>query len=102
MSNDSPVDPSQAVLDDRNRFHEMDRSIFSMRWNIWAAFLAVVILGLLIRLPELSVRPMHTDEAVNAYIVGQLLAGGSFNYDPHDRHGPLLASLALPMARLQG
>jgi uncharacterized protein (TIGR03663 family) len=45
---------------------------------------------------------MHTDEAVNGYIVGQLLAGERFIYDPLDRHGPLLASLALPLARLQG
>jgi uncharacterized protein (TIGR03663 family) len=45
---------------------------------------------------------MHTDEAVNAYIVGQLLAGQPFTYDPRDRHGPALAALALPLARLQG
>jgi len=45
---------------------------------------------------------MHTDEAVNAYIVGQLLAGEPFVYDPHDRHGPALAALALPLVRAQG
>ena len=45
---------------------------------------------------------MHTDEAVNAYIVGQLLAGEPFTYNPEDRHGPVLAALALPLARLQG
>lgn len=45
---------------------------------------------------------MHTDEAVNAYIVGQLLAGNSFTYDPQDRHGPLLAALALPLVKMQG
>jgi uncharacterized protein (TIGR03663 family) len=45
---------------------------------------------------------MHTDEAINAYIVGQLLAGGIFTYDPQDRHGPALAGLALPLARMQG
>jgi uncharacterized protein (TIGR03663 family) len=45
---------------------------------------------------------MHTDEAVNAYILGQLLSGESFNYDPQDRHGPALAVLALPLARMQG
>ena len=45
---------------------------------------------------------MHTDEAVNAYIVGQLLAKEPFIYDPQDRHGPALAALALPMARMQG
>ena len=44
---------------------------------------------------------MHTDEAVNAYIVGQLLADKSFVYDPHDRHGPALAAMAFPLARMQ-
>jgi uncharacterized protein (TIGR03663 family) len=45
---------------------------------------------------------MHTDEAVNAYMVGQLLAGEPFRYDPQDRHGPALDGLALPLARMQG
>ena len=45
---------------------------------------------------------MHTDEAVNAYIVGQLLAGETYTYDPQDRHGPALAGFALPLVRLQG
>ncbi len=45
---------------------------------------------------------MHTDEAVNSYIVGQLLSGEKFNYDPQDRHGPALSALALPLVRLQG
>jgi uncharacterized protein (TIGR03663 family) len=45
---------------------------------------------------------MHTDEAVNAYIMGQLLAGETFTYDPQDRHGPALAALALPLVRMQG
>jgi uncharacterized protein (TIGR03663 family) len=68
----------------------------------WAAFLAVALFGLLIRLPQLGARPMHTDEAVNAYIVGQLLAGEPYTYDPQDRHGPALSALAFPLARLQG
>jgi len=50
---------------------------------------------------QLGERPMHTDEAINAYIVGQLLAGQPFTYDPRDRHGPALAALALPLARMQ-
>ncbi len=68
----------------------------------WGAFLVVALLGLAIRLPQLGARPMHTDEAVNAYMVGQLLDGQGFRYDPEDRHGPVLAALALPLARLQG
>lgn len=45
---------------------------------------------------------MHTDEAINAYIIGQLLAGQPFTYDPQDRHGPVLVAFALPLARMQG
>jgi uncharacterized protein (TIGR03663 family) len=66
------------------------------------AFFIVALIGLAVRLPQLNVRPMHTDEAVNAYIVGQLLAKEPFIYDPQDRHGPALAALALPMVRAQG
>ena len=71
-------------------------------WTRWAAFLLLALFGLAFRLPQLGVRPMHTDEAVNAYIVGQLLAGQAFTYDSTDRHGPALAALALPLARIQG
>jgi uncharacterized protein (TIGR03663 family) len=74
----------------------------SARWIRWAAFAAVALFGLAMRLPQLGARPMHTDEAVNAYIVGELLAGQKYTYDPQDRHGPALAALALPLARLQG
>jgi len=45
---------------------------------------------------------MHTDEAINGYIVGQLLSGEPFRYDPQDRHGPALSALAWPLARIQG
>jgi len=45
---------------------------------------------------------MHTDEAVNAYITGSLLAGESFHYDSQDRHGPALFAVAEPLVKLLG
>lgn len=72
------------------------------RWFRWLAFFAIAFVGLALRLPQLGARPMHTDEAVNAYIVGQLLAGEAYNYDAQDRHGPALAAVALPLVRMQG
>jgi uncharacterized protein (TIGR03663 family) len=45
---------------------------------------------------------MHTDEAINAYITGQLLDGEKYHYDPIDRHGPALAEFTLPLVRLEG
>jgi uncharacterized protein (TIGR03663 family) len=45
---------------------------------------------------------MHADEATNAYILGQVLAGHAFQYDPEDRHGPALAAFTLPIVKLEG
>lgn len=45
---------------------------------------------------------MHTDEAINGYITGELLAGEKYHYDPQDRHGPVLYLLAKPIAQLCG
>ena len=68
----------------------------------WAFFIALALLALAIRLPRLAERPMHTDEAVNAFITGNSLAGETFKYDPQDRHGPVLYLVAKPIAQLGG
>ena len=67
-----------------------------------SAFVLIALLALAVRLPQLGERPMHTDEAINAWLIGQCLAGEGFRYDPQDRHGPALAEIALPLVRLQG
>ena len=68
----------------------------------WIIFIGLALLALAVRLPKLGERPMHTDEAVNGYITGELLAGESYHYDPQDRHGPVLYLFAGPIARLCG
>jgi uncharacterized protein (TIGR03663 family) len=106
MSADLPADSSQAFLQEQARPLAPEiftKSSYAPSQGVrGTVFLLLAVLGLAIRLPQLGVRPMHTDEAVNAYIVGQLLAGQSYTYDPRDRHGPALAAFALPLARLQG
>src|SRR5476651_1133407 len=67
-----------------------------------SSFFLIALIALAVRLPQLGERPMHTDESINAYIVGQLLAGESFHYDPQDRHGPALFVVAEPLAKLLG
>jgi uncharacterized protein (TIGR03663 family) len=67
-----------------------------------SAFVLIALLALAIRLSQLGIRPMHTDEAINAYHIGQLLGGEKYRYDPIDRHGPALAELVLPLVRLEG
>ena len=79
------------------------KSVFTASFFIrHSAFVLIALLALAVRVPQLGVRPMHTDEAINAYITGELLAGKAFHYDPQDRHGPALFAVAEPLARLLG
>ena len=67
-----------------------------------AVFFALALLALAVRLIQLGDRPMHTDESINAYIVGEVIEGVPYHYDPQDRHGPTLAEITVPLLRLQG
>ena len=69
-------------------------------------FIALILLiaaaAAAIRLSQLSERPMHGDEAVNAYKLGETIEGRGYEYDPREYHGPTLNYLALIAARLGG
>ena len=60
--------------------------------NRWLALGLLLAIGLALglRLPQLDRRPMHNDEAVNAYKFGELWKSGSYTYDPNEHHGPTL------------
>jgi uncharacterized protein (TIGR03663 family) len=68
----------------------------------WTIFFAIAFAALAVRLPQLAERPMHTDEAINGYIIGDLLTGKPFHYDPQDRHGPVLYLIAKPIVKICG
>lgn len=73
--------------------------------RIWVvgAIAATLIAALAFRLPNLSSRPMHNDEANQAYRAGvYLLEEGSYRYDPLEHHGPTLYYLTLPLAWVSG
>ena len=53
-------------------------------------FLAVILIAIGLRVPDLSRRPMHTDEAVHAVKFGMLLEDGFYRYDRTEYHGPTL------------
>ncbi len=60
------------------------------RLKLYWFFILVVALGALaVRAPRLSLRPMHTDEAVHADNYRRLLER-SYAYDPDEYHGPTL------------
>jgi uncharacterized protein (TIGR03663 family) len=53
----------------------------------------VVLAALAVRLPSLTDRPFHTDEAVNVFILEELFGEG-YRYRAHDHHGPTLYYLS--------
>jgi len=66
----------------------------------WFSILVVALGALAVRAPRLSLRPMHTDEAVHADNFGRLLEGRGYTYDPNEYHGPTLNYFTLPPAWL--
>ncbi|MBW7907133.1 MAG: TIGR03663 family protein [Phycisphaerae bacterium] len=64
------------------------------------ALILCVALAAALRLPQLSLRPMHGDEAVHAVKCWELYATGRYAYDPVEFHGPTLYYATLPILRL--
>jgi len=67
-----------------------------------ALLLLIAAGALCLRGVNLADRPMHNDEANQAYKCGQLLDSGEYAYDPADHHGPTLYYFTLPVAWLSG
>jgi len=67
-----------------------------------SGILTAVAGTLFLRLPLLSERPMHTDEAVHAVKFGQLLEKSYYVYDPFEYHGPTLNYFTLIPAYFMG
>ena len=64
------------------------------------AVLALSVGGMAIRVINIDNRPMHHDEANQAYKFQRLLEKGEYHYDADDHHGPTLYYLTLPVAWL--
>ena len=72
------------------------------RWSALAALLLAFAAALALRLPHLSARPLHNDEAVNAIKVTELWEKGVYRYDPDEYHGPTLHYATVPFLWLSG
>ncbi len=68
----------------------------------YTAWVFIFSLALLLRLPYLNHRPMHTDEAVHALKFADLLETGTYHYDANEYHGPTLNIFTLLPAYLRG
>lgn len=54
-------------------------------------------MAFVLRIVGLSQRPMHGDEAINAFKLAELIETGIFKYDPQEYHGPVLYFFSLPL-----
>ncbi len=73
-------------------------------WQRRVAVVAVAVIAAVavaLRTVRLEDRPVHPDEANQAWKLGELLETGVYRYDPHEHHGPALYYLAWPLVRLQ-
>jgi uncharacterized protein (TIGR03663 family) len=61
--------------------------------RVWLWLVCIAIATAVFYKTGLDIRPVHTDEAVNAVITSERLAGQAYHYDPNDRHGPSLSWL---------
>ena len=74
----------------------------SSRGVWWALVLLALLAGTVWRVTHLSNRPLHADEAVQAWQTWNLLRGEGYRYDPLDRHGPSLYYGAAVWQRARG
>jgi len=60
----------------------------------------VVAVALALRVGDLSFRPLHNDEAINAFKLERLWTTGDYRYDPHEYHGPTFYYVAEVVGRV--
>jgi len=77
-------------------------SLSCSKWQCCVLILVATTVSIFLRIPQLSLRPMHGDEAVHAEKFRLLLEQGVYTYNPNEYHGPTLNYLALIPARLCG
>ncbi|MCK5862701.1 MAG: TIGR03663 family protein [Candidatus Hydrogenedentes bacterium] len=66
------------------------------------AFIAILCMAAMLRLPRLELRPVHGDEANQVMKTGVLFEKGEYKYDPHEHHGPTLYYFTLPVLWISG
>ena len=68
-----------------------------MKGRTIVGLLLIAAAGLMFRGGDLAQRPLHNDEAINAFKLQQLWRHGTYRYDPHEYHGPTLYYFSLPV-----
>ncbi len=71
-----------------------------LKFSFILLYLVFLLVVFYVRFQGIAIRPMHCDEANQAYKTGILLEKGIYKYDPHEHHGPLLYYATLPILYL--
>lgn len=64
--------------------------------------LTAVLAAFFLRFNALDHRPLHGDEAVNAYKLGEIIEEDVFRYDPYEYHGPALYFFSYLLTKVLG
>jgi len=107
---ESPVDEGgrrQREEADRARFAKATGDVApvapAMPDRVWQVVaIAILAVGLAIRLYDLPLSPFHNDEGVNGWFLTNLVRHGTYAYDPANYHGPTLYYFALVSSILVG
>jgi uncharacterized protein (TIGR03663 family) len=66
----------------------VEENISRRTWRI--GVVAILVVGAILRLYDLSLVPLHHDEGVNGNFLIRLVREGAYQYDPSNYHGPTL------------
>ncbi len=64
-------------------------TVDSLLKNRYSWPVIILLIGLVVRLWALDLRPTHFDEGVNGWFVDQMAENGYYEYNPENYHGPL-------------
>lgn len=72
-----------------------------VRLAIGVLFLVVLLAAAVLRLWDLDLKPLHSDEGVNGFFLLRLVTRGYYRYNPENYHGPFLYYLIAPLLWIQ-
>jgi len=77
-------------------FHGMITRMLRSKWIQIIVMLIILGAAIFFRTFELSLKPIHHDEAVNYYFLSKLIEEHDYQYNPTAYHGPILYFSSLP------
>lgn len=75
-------------------------ALTQFQWRVGVA--AIMAVGLLLRLYDIYLKPLHHDEGVNGFFLTTLYRSGVYRYDPTNYHGPTLYYFSLAVSAING